>query len=133
MADTVANTVLQNTAKRLVIASTFTIDGTEAANLVLADKSTFTGPNGAEPTKFVIEKIEYNLDGFKVLLEFDHDTDDEIATISGQGCLDFSQGGKYQGFIDPASTGGTGDIIATTLTTDSGDEGSIVLYLRKKD
>lgn len=133
MADTVANTTLENTKKRLVVSSVFTIDGTEATDLVLVDKSTFTGPNGLEPGRLVIEKIEYNLDGFKVLLEFEHNTDDEIAILSGQGFLDFTQEGKYQGFIDPASAGGTGDIVATTLATDSGDEGSILLYLRKKD
>jgi hypothetical protein len=133
MADTVANTTLQNTPKRLVVSSVFTIDGTEAADLVLVDRSTFTGLDGTEPGRLVIEKIEWALDGFKVLLEFEHTTDDEIAVLSGQGCLDFSQDGKYQGFIDPNSSGGTGDIVATTLATDAGDEGSIVLTLRKKD
>jgi hypothetical protein len=133
MADTVANTVLQNTSRKLVIQSVFTIDGTEAADLVLADKSAYTGPDGTEPGRFVIEKVEWSLDGFKVLLEFEHTTDDEIAVLSGQGSMDFTMGGKYQGFIDPASAGTTGDIVATTLTTDAGDEGSITLYLRKKD
>lgn len=133
MADTVANTTLENTSRRLVVSSVFTIDGTEAADLILVDKSAFVGPDGTEPTKLVVERVIYNLDGFKVLLEFDHTTDDEIAVLSGQGEIDFTQDGKYQGFIDPASAGTTGDIVATTLTTDAGDEGSIVLYLRKKD
>jgi hypothetical protein len=133
MADTVANRTLQNTARRLVVRSQFTIDGTEAADLILVDKSTFTGPNGLEPTKLVIEKIEWDLNGFSVLVEFDHTSDDAVMTLSGVGEIDFTQGGKYQGFIDPASAGTTGDIVATTLTTDAGDEGFIVLFLRKKD
>lgn len=133
MADTVANTTLQNHSRRLQVSSVFTIDGTEAADLILVDRSAFVGPDGTEPGRLVVEKIEWALDGFKVLLEFDHDTDDEIAVLSGQGEIDFTCGGKYQGFIDPNSTGGTGDIVATTLTTDAGDEGSIVLYIRKKD
>lgn len=133
MADTVANTTLQNTSKRLVVRSQFTIDGIEAADLILVDKSTFTGINGLEPGRLVIEKIEWNLNGFSVLLEFDHTTDDKIATISGNGEIDFTDNGQFQGYIDPASAGATGDILATTLTTDLGDEGFIVLYLRKKD
>lgn len=133
MADTVANTTLHNSPRYLVVASTFTIDGTEAADLVLVDKSAFLGPDGTEPGRLVIEKITWSLDGFKVLVEFEHDTDDEVMVLTGQGSVDFTDGGRFQGFIDPASTGGTGDIVATTLTTDAGDEGSIVLYLRKKD
>lgn len=133
MADTVANSTLQNGPKRLVVRSQFTIDGTEAADLVLVDKSAFTGPDGTEPGKLVIERIEYDILNMAVLLEFDHDTDDPIATLTGQGVLDFSQDDKYQGFVDPASAGGTGDIVATTLTSDAGDTGTIILYLRKKD
>jgi hypothetical protein len=133
MADTVANTTLQNTSRRLVVRSQFTIDGTEAADLILVDKSAFVGPDGTEPSKLVVEKIAWDLNGFSVLVEFDHDTDDKIATISGVGEISFTENSKFQGFIDPASTGATGDIVATTLTTDAGDEGFIVLYLRKKD
>lgn len=133
MADTVANVTLMQTKKYLVVRSKFTIDGTEAADLVLVDKSALTGPDGTEPGKLVVEKIEYDLANMIVLLEFEHNTDDPIATLSGQGCIDFTRDGEFQGFVDPASTGGTGDIVATTLTTDAGDEGTIVLFVRKKD
>lgn len=132
MADSVANTTLVNTVRRTVINNVFTIDGTEAT-VVLADKSAFTGPDGTEPTKFVIEKIEYSINGCALSLAFDHSTDDEIAILSGHGTLDFTKDGKYQGFVDPATTGDTGDIIATTLTTDAGDTAHVTLYLRKKD
>lgn len=133
MADTVANTTLQNTSRRLVVQSVFTIDGTEAADLVLVDKSAFTGPDGTEPGKFVVEKVQYAITGCQILLEFEHTADDEIAILQGDGCLDFYQDGRFQGFVDPASTGGTGDIVATTLNTDAGDVASITLWLRKID
>jgi hypothetical protein len=58
MADTVSNATIYNGPKRLVVRSSFNIDGTEAADLVMVDKSAFTGPNGAEPGRLVIEKIE---------------------------------------------------------------------------
>jgi hypothetical protein len=132
MADTVANTTLYNGPKRMVVNSVFTIDGTEAT-VILVDKSAFTGPDLTEPTKLVIEKIEWAFDGMKALLAFDHTTDDEIAELAGVGEIDFTNDGQFQGFVDPASSGQTGDIIATTQTTDAGDTGSITLYLRKKD
>lgn len=133
MADTVTNTTLMQTKKRIVVKSVFTIDGTEAADLVLVDKSALTGLDGTEPGKLVVEAIEYDISGCQIRLEFDHDTDDHIITLSGTGYFDFTQGGKYQGFVDPASTGATGDIVGTTLTTDSGDTANLVLYVRKKD
>lgn len=133
MADTVANKTLENTQRKLVVESIFTIDGTEATDLVLVDKSTFTGPDGTEPGRFVVEKLQYAISGCQVMLEFEHTSDDAIVILQGDGCLDFTQGGKYQGFIDPASSGGTGDIVATTLNTDAGDTANITLFLRKKD
>lgn len=134
MADTVTNTTLMQTKKRIVVKSVFTIDGTEAADLVLVDRSAITGMDGTEPGRLVVEAIEWDLSGCQVMLEFEHNTDDHIFTLSsGQGYIDFTQGGKYHGFIDPNSAGGTGDIVATTLTTDAGDTANIVLYVRKKD
>jgi hypothetical protein len=69
----------------------------------------------------------------QVQLEFEHTADDLIANLDGQGCFDFAQGGKFQGFIDPASAGGTGDIVATTVGHSAGDKATILLVMRKKD
>lgn len=132
MSDSVANTTLHADPTHLVISSAFTIDGTEAT-VTLADKSAHNGPDGSAVGRFVIEKLEYHINGMQVSLQFDHDTDDEIATLSGHGCIDFTDGGRFQGFIDPNSTGGSGDITATTLNSDAGDTSHIVLFLRKKD
>ena len=132
MADTVANTTLYADPTHLVISSAFTIDGTEAT-VILADKSAHTGPDGSAVGRFVIEKLEYHINGMQVSLNFDHDpVDSGIAVLSGHGCIDFTDGGRFQGFIDPTS-GGTGDIIATTVNSDAGDTAYLVLFLRKKD
>jgi len=133
MADTVANTTIFNSPTNMVVSSVFTMDGTEAADLVLVDKSAITGPDGTEPGRLVIERIEYSIAGCSILLEFEHTTDDEIAILQGTGVIDYTKGGRYPGFIDPASAGTTGDIVATTLTTDAGDIAYILLFLRKKD
>ena len=134
MANALVNTVLFNGKRRLVVQSTFLIDtAAEMTDAIAVDKSAFTGPDGTEPTKFVIEKIEYALSGIQVLVEFEHTTDDPVAVLDGQGVLDFSQDSKYQGFVDPASAGTTGDIVMTTLTAAVGDKGSVTFYLRMKD
>jgi len=79
MADTVANVTVFNTPTNLVVSSTFAIDGTEAADLVLVDKSTFTGPDGTEPGKLVVEKLEYSSSGSSIQLEVSHDSNNNIA------------------------------------------------------
>lgn len=133
MADTITNATLENTDRRLVVRSTIVSDGTGSTDAVLVDKSAFTGPDGTEPGRLVVEKIEYNCDGMQVHLEFEHTSDDLIAVLAGADTFDFSQCGRYQGFIDPASAGGTGDIVATTVGHTAADQATIVLYLRKKD
>jgi len=133
MADTITNTVLYNGKRRAVVRSEIASDGVGSTDAVLVDRSTFTGPDGTEPGRIVIEKIEHNCDGMQVVLEFEHTTDDLIVTLSGQNVLDFGQDGKYQGFIDPNSAGGTGDIVGTTVGHTAGDKAVIVFYLRFKD
>ena len=133
MADTVTLTTLMQTKKRLVVAVNYISDGTGVTDTVIVDKSAFTGLDGTEPGKFVVESIQYTTDGVKLRLEFEHTTDDPIAMLSGQGFLDFSSDGMYQGFVDPASAGGTGDIVMTSIDHTSGDQATIILFLRKKD
>lgn len=134
MANTITNTTLFRGKRHLVVQSTILIDtAAEMTDAIAVDKSAFTGPNGIEPGRFVIEKMEYSLSGIQVLVEFDHTVDDPVAALEGQGVLDFSQDSQYQGFVDPASAGTTGDIVMTTLTAAIGDKGSVTFYLRMKD
>lgn len=133
MADTVTKTTLMQTKTRLVVAVNYSSDGTGVTDTVLVDRSTLTGPDGTEPRALVVEKIEYMTDGVQLVLEFDAATDDIIATLSGNGFFDFTQGGEFQGFIDPLSATNVGDIVMTSVGHTSGDKATIVLYLRKKD
>jgi hypothetical protein len=137
MADTIGIRNILNLPRRLVVRADIQSDGTGSTDGILVDKSTYTGLNGAEPTKFVIERIDYVLDGMQVILEFDHTTDDLIMSLGGNtdnaGTIDFTQDGRYPGFTDPASAGATGDIVGTTVGHTAGDKASFVFYLRKKD
>lgn len=132
MADSVTNTVIYNSPQKAVISSAFTIDGTEAS-VVVGDLSAFTGPNGAALGEWIVEKIIYHAAGMQLTIAFDADTDDVIATISGDGELDFTNNGEFPGFNNPESTGFTGDIIATTLNSDAGDTAHLILFLGKKN
>ena len=133
MADTVDVVTQYNSPRRLVVVMTSESDGTGESAVAKVDKSAFTGPDGTEPSRFMIEEIEYDVGGMRVLLEWDHTTPDEIAVLNGAGFLDFTKGGKFAGKVDPASAGGTGDILLTTVGHTAGDGYTITLVMKKKD
>lgn len=86
---------------------------TAESDVAKIDISTFTDSLGATATYTAIDKIEYCVTGAGfVTLEWDGDTDDEIAVLGGQGCIDWTPMG---GNVDPRSAGGTGDILLSTV------------------
>jgi hypothetical protein len=135
MAATVTNTALVNTSRRLVIRSHYVADAVASTDVVLVDKSTFVGPDGTEPGRFVIEKIEWAIDGLTAVnLEIDHTADTPIVILGGgSGEIDFTNDGEFQGFVESSAGDLTGDIVITTAGDAAGDSATFVFYLRKKD
>jgi len=129
MADTVTTTTVFNGDRKLVVHLTNVSDGTGESNVVKVDKSAFTGPNGLEPTNFVLEKVEYDVSSMRVLLTLDRTTDQTLVVLQGQGVMDFTKSGG----LLKASAGDTGDILLTTANHAAGDGYDITLYLRKKN
>lgn len=131
MADTVDTQVLYNTNNMYAIRIQNRSDGTGESGVVKVDKSTLTGPiAGIEPTKLALERVRWAVQGFaSVRLDWDHTTDDELMTLEGNGFEDFLEAGRV---VDPASSGGTGDVLLTTNSNASGNTYDISLYFRKK-
>lgn len=129
MADTVTTKTIFNSPRKLVVELTNLSDGTGESNVVKVDKSTFTGLNGIEPSKLVVEKIVYDVSSMRVLLTWDQTSDETIAVLQGHGCLNWKKSGGNIG----ANSGGAGDILLTTANHAVGDGYQITLHLRKKD
>lgn len=130
MVDTVDVKTLFNGIKYKVFHLVNRSDGTGEVAVQKVDISTFTDPTGKPATYSVIDRIDYSVGVGRVDLLWDHTTDDEIATLTGQGCMDWSQTG---GNVDPRSAGDTGDIMLTAsgfAATGSGYD--ITLYVRMK-
>jgi hypothetical protein len=131
MADAVTNRTLASGRNVHVIHLTNISDGTGESAVVKIDKSAFTGPDGTEPGRIKIEQIEWKVQGFtSVRLLWDHTTDDLAAVLAGVGYVDYRSAG---GNIDPASTGGTGDLLLTTSGAISGASYDITIWARFKD
>lgn len=79
-------------------------DGTAESAVTKVDISTLPGA----PTKVRISKMKWSVSGMVVKVYFDHTTDDLVSVLSGDGEIS-------QPLEDPASAGGTGDILFTTI------------------
>ncbi len=136
MANTLQTTTVYNSPRKIVVNTTGTFDGSgQETDLQIIDKSAAAnvGPNGLEPSKLVVEEINATIEAYGggyVLLEFDHTADDEIAVLSQTDYIDFRPMG---GMVDPATAGGTGDIILTTGSFAATDSYNITITCRKKD
>lgn len=111
MADAIS-TITMQTGKHYIVRRVCDSDGTGESDAILLDISTLTNANGVVPTRTRIKEIWYDIQGFSsITLKWDHTTDDTIGIFSGGGYLDLHAVG---GLLDPASAGGTGDILITT-------------------
>lgn len=130
MADVVDQKTIFSGRKYHIVHRNNQSDGTGESGVTVVDISTLTNPANQACDYSVVDRIEYSVWGFNyIVLRWDHTTDDEIAILSGSGCIDWTlMGGK----VDPKTSGGTGDIL---LTTDGGADGSgydLTLFIRQK-
>lgn len=142
MADAVISRVLRNDKRIYTVQLLNLSDGTGESNVVKVDKSALLAQDAAEPARLAIAQIRWNIQGFTYIrLSFDHDTDDIVRYLSGSGYDDYGGMGypnapdaAYVGasglLADPATAGGTGDLLLTTVGHSSGDTYDILMTLR---
>lgn len=130
MADTVNQSVVANTKRYYNVHRSCMSDGTGETDATVVDVSTLVDAMGRVCDYSVVDRIEYSVWGMSyVLVKWDHTTDDEIAVLSGQGVIDWSDmGGK----VDPKTAGGTGDILLSSVGATAGGGYDITFITRKK-
>lgn len=129
MADSVNTLVLYNDPKRLIVKLLNRSDGTGESGVVKVDKSTYTGPNGKEPSHFLVDRIIYDVSGMEALVWVDGTPDINLFRCVGQANSDFTEFGG----ISTKVQAGPGDILVSTNAHSSGDVYDITLFLRKRD
>lgn len=131
MANTFSLQTIHDGKRNLVVQLDIVGDGSgeESATLFIDISTYASDPRRGAPTGCKIEKIKATLEGFAAKLLWDATTDVE-AFLLGQTPTDmrFTHGG---GLVNNAGSGKTGDIRITTVGLGSGDQGTIILYLRK--
>jgi hypothetical protein len=124
MADAVTTRVLYAGEKEYVVQYTNTSDGTGESAVSKLDISTLTNTRGAAVTAIKINKIWGNVSGMSVNILTDHTADVLMHTVNdGLTELDFTHfGGKKD-----TGTGGTGDVLFTTVGHTAGDTYDITI------
>ena len=130
MADTVDTKVIRN-GKLYIINLQNRSDGTGETNVRKVDlNNTLLSNDGKIATYSSIWRIEYSVFGFsQVRLDWQATVADEIATMSGNGLIDWSLEG---GNVDPRSAGFTGDILLSTLGAVANAGYDITVWMRLK-
>lgn len=108
-------------------------DGTGESNVAKVTKSGLTNSFGQVPTKLGIAELWWSIQGFtSIRLDWDHTTPDEIAKLAaGNGVRLLDVYGAGAGVLwDPASAGGTGNIILSTAGAVSGATYDIMMKIR---
>jgi len=131
MADSVTVKKLCHSGSTVVLYLMGLSDGTGESAVVKGDKSELSmmGQCPAVDTgHMAIRSVKWFQSGYTYIsLLWDHTTDDLAVMLGpGQGELDFSVAG---GLHDPQSTGGTGDLLLTTVGHTAGDTYAIILTL----
>jgi hypothetical protein len=128
MADTVTSQVIANGPRYHAVHLTGVSDGTGETLVAKVALSTLRLENGVVPTKTSVKEIQWSIQGFSsVRLYWDHTADDTLAILAaGNG---YSEFGALGFLSDPASAGGTGNILLTSSGAVSGATYDIVLVL----
>lgn len=130
MANTVESEIYVDGSRNTVLKIHLESDGVEGelSGVVVVDASALTPAT----TDMKLMKIESQLSGFTAELLWDATTPIHLMEIPDYDMeSDFS---AFGGIINKAGAGKTGDIKITTLGfTAAGDNGHIILYLKKKN
>jgi len=145
MADTVATTWIHpanwdgNTPpanhvgwKRVIVNLTGLSDGSGESDVKKVDISNLKNAQGEVVTRTVVERIDYNIAGLTVFLEWDRAPHEVIAVLGGAAGA--AAGSLRQHRADPSDgiSDGTGDILVTTSSATSGDSYDVTLYISLK-
>lgn len=127
MANIVANQILVDGPKNVVVLCTGILDTSNVSATTILDVSALAGA----PTDLLIDKLWWSVTSpLQVLLEWDATADDLFAALTGHDCHDYS---CFGGLKNPRSTGWNGDVRLRTLGYSTGTVTySVVLEASKR-
>jgi len=130
MADAVTTQIIRNGARNFSVRLTNVSDGTGETNVAKVDKSTLVGVSGTEPASLSLLGTEHFIQGFEaVKITWDHTSDVTGLVLAGAYGQDFTA----QGGVHDTGSGGSGDILLTTVgSAAANDTYDVTLHFKKK-
>ncbi len=118
--------------RRHIVHCTNYSDGTGESDAIKLKRTDMVNSGGQIPKKLIIEKIDYDIAGMTVYIEYNNTNSDRVAVLYGSsGCLDFKDvGGFTPTYEDADGLTGVGDIVFSTANETSGDSYDITLTVR---
>ena len=121
----------KNGHRRHIVLCTCVSDGTGETDAIKLKRTDMLTSDGQIPSKLVIERIDYQINGMNVNISYNNVDDVFVATLySGDGYLDFTNVGGFTPQDDVDNEGG--DIVFTTENCSDGDSYKITLTVRLK-
>lgn len=126
--------VLIDTDQKYVVQITnqFTSATPETA-VVKIDKSTLTGPDGTEPDSLVVESITGEVAGCNITIYADRTSPITIAELGGMAEVNLQFKSCNSSGLQTKGSGGSGDILLTSLNQASGDSYNLIITCRKRN
>jgi len=119
--------------RRYIILCTNISDGTGEDASIKANRTDMMIDEITPAGRLALEKIQYDVQGMTVKVEYDNDNDEFIAILSpGQDTIEYP-GGYIPAPLDEDNEFDSGNIIFTTEGASSGDTYNIVLTVRPKE
>jgi hypothetical protein len=120
--------------RRHTIQCTCVSDGTGETDAIKLKRTDLLTPSGNIPSTLVPERIEYNITGMRVTIDWNSMTDEHIAVLEdSEGVLDFTGSGGMHPIDDGEGDAYSGDIVFTTAKATDGDSYNITMTIRAKD
>ncbi len=126
MANTITSQTILNGSRNLIVKTTITGDGSgEESNTVLIDASAF------DTSDIKIMSVTSSLTGFSFKLSWDATANVDALVVSERDTEQCFR--KIGGLVNNSGAGKTGDILISSTGLGSGDEGYVILNMKKKN
>jgi hypothetical protein len=124
-----------NGNRRYVLLLTSISDGTGEDLAIKVRRTDLLTTNGNVPSQLVVEKLDFEVTGMTVYLEFNGNTDEKIAILNANtNSYDYTSfGGMTINDTNDDDDPEWGNILLTTSGETSGDTYNITLTVRAKD
>jgi hypothetical protein len=107
-------------------------DGTGEDDAIKVKRTDLRTPGGNIPSKLIVEKISFHVEGMTVRIAYNNRNDQEVALLKDEaGKMDFTpHGGFVPESDDDTADDYAGDIVITTANESSGDSYDITMSER---